>query len=150
MNPLHCTIILACLTLPAAAMAADCAARIESYDAMQYSTRSIAIPASCTSFRVTLAHTGKLPKTAMGHNIVITSAADAAAVGHDAIAAGVGNGYLEPGDTRVIAHSALIGGGETSQFDVPVAKLKPGANYVFFCSFPGHNASMKGTLQVTQ
>jgi azurin len=48
----------------------------------------------------------------------------------------------------VIATTKLLGGGESDSVTVDVAKLKAGDAYTFFCSFPGHSALMKGTLQL--
>ncbi|MPM90173.1 Azurin-2 [bioreactor metagenome] len=66
----------------------------------------------------------------------------------DGMAAGAGADYVKAGDARVLAHSKVIGGGETSKFDIDVAKLKAGTDYAFFCSFPGHSALMKGSLKL--
>jgi azurin len=33
---------------------------------------------------------------------------------------------------------------------VPVAKLKAGETYAYFCTFPGHAALMKGTLSLSK
>ena len=53
--------------------------------------------------------------------------------------------YIKPGDARVIAHSPLVGGGESTKVTFPVSKLGAGP-YSFFCSFPGHSTLMKGTI----
>lgn len=128
--------------------AADCAAVVQSNDAMQFNVKSIVVPASCKTFTITLQHVGKLPKTAMGHNLVLTKATDMAATAADGIAAGLSNDYLQPQDSRVIAHTAMIGGGESASVEVSVAKLTPETDYSYFCTFPGHNALMKGTLRL--
>lgn len=142
--------IATCATafVAAPALAADCTATVESNDAMQFNTKTLSVPASCKTFSVTLQHVGKLPKTAMGHNLVLTTPADASAVATDGIAAGVAHDYVKPQDARVIAYSKLIGGGESTQLVIPVAKLKAGSDYSYFCSFPGHNSIMKGTLKL--
>ena len=131
-----------------AATVANCATVVEGNDAMQYNVGSIAIPASCSTFRITLKHVGKLPVNVMGHDLVIARAADMAGVAADGITAGVAANYLKPGDTRVIAHTRLVGGGQSDTVSVPVAKLRSGGPYAFFCSFPGHSAMMKGTISV--
>lgn len=133
-----------------AVMASDCAVTVESNDAMQFNVKSLQVPSSCKSFDITLKHVGKLPKTAMGHNVVITKTADVAAVAKDGISAGVANDYLKTGDSRVLAHSKLIGGGESDTLTLDVGKLAAGENYSFFCSFPGHASMMKGTLKLSQ
>jgi len=130
------------------AWAAECSATIEANDAMQFNQHSISVPKTCKQFTVTLKHAGKLPKTAMGHNWVLASAGDETGINADGAKAGPDNDYIKPGDTRAIAHTKLIGGGETATATVPVSKLKGGESYAFFCSFPGHAALMKGTLSL--
>jgi azurin len=128
--------------------AADqCAATIEGNDAMQYNISTITVPKSCSEFTVTLKHTGKLPRAAMGHDWVLTTKADEKAVVADAAKAGLDNGYLKPGDKRVIAHTKLIGGGESDSVTFDTSALKHGP-FVYFCSFPGHESLMHGTLTV--
>src|SRR6218665_695508 len=105
------TLLTALLAMPA--LAATCNADIEGNDAMQFNKTSIAVPASCKQFTVKLKHAGKLPKTAMGHNWVLSKAADMQAVANDGMPAGPDKSYLKPGDARVIAHTKLIGGGES-------------------------------------
>ncbi len=131
-------------------LAAPCSAEIEGNDAMQFNKSSIAVPASCKQFTVTLKHTGKLPKAAMGHNWVLSRAADAQGVAADGIPAGPDKAYVKPGDPRVIAHTKVVGGGETDAVSFDVAKLKAGEAYAWFCSFPGHSSLMKGTLSVAR
>ena len=134
--------------LSAPAMAAGCETVVESNDAMQFNVKNIDMPKSCKKFSVTLKHVGKMPKTAMGHNIAVSKAADMQAAITDGMAAGAAADYVKAGDARVIAHSKVIGGGETTKFDIDVTKLKAGTDYAFFCSFPGHSALMKGTLKL--
>lgn len=131
-----------------AAVVANCATVIEGNDAMQYNVGSITIPASCAEFKITLNHPGKMPAAAMGHNVVITTMADMQAVAADGMGAGASADYVKPGDTRVIAHSKVIGGGESTSVSFATSKLKSGGPYEFFCSFPGHSAMMKGTIAV--
>jgi azurin len=131
-----------------AAVVANCATEIEGTDAMQFNVGSIVVPASCTEFKITLKHTGTMPVAAMGHNVVITKAADMQAVAAEGMGAGAAAAYVKAGDARVIAHTRLIGGGETTSVSFPVSKIKDGGPYEFFCSFPGHSALMKGTIAV--
>lgn len=131
-----------------AAVVTGCATEIEGTDAMQFNVGSITVPASCSKFSITLKHTGKLPVTAMGHNVVIAKAADMQAVATDGIAAGAAAAYVKPGDARVVAHSELVGGGQSTTVSFPVAGIQAGGPYEFFCSFPGHSAVMKGSIAV--
>ena len=131
-------------------LAATCDIEIEGNDAMQFNKTAIAVPASCKQFTVKLKHVGKLPKAAMGHNWVLSKAADAQGVAADGIGAGLDKAYVKPGDARVIAHSKVIGGGETDAVSFDVGKLKAGDSYAWFCSFPGHASLMKGTLALVK
>ncbi len=132
------------------ALAQQCETEIEGNDQMKFSKSSMEIPASCKEFKVTLKHVGKLPKAAMGHNWVLTKASDMQAVVGDAIKAGAQNDYLPKGDARVLAHTRMLGGGQSDTVTVDVSKLQAGADYMFFCSFPGHASVMKGTLKVAK
>ena len=132
------------------AMAADCAATIDSTDAMQFTTKSLEVPASCKEFKVTLKHIGQLPKTVMGHNFVLGKTADISGINADGMKAGADANYVKAGDARVIAASKLIGGGESTTVTIPVAKLKAGEDYTYFCSFPGHAGIMKGSLTLSK
>ncbi len=136
--------------LSAPAMAAGCEAVVESNDAMQFNVKSIDVPKSCKKFSVTLKHVGKMPKTAMGHNLVIAKTADMQGIANDGIPAGADKDYVKPADARVIAHTKLIGGGETASVTFAVNKLKAGDDYTFFCSFPGHSGIMKGALTLAK
>ena len=129
-----------------AATVANCATTIEGNDAMQYNVGSIAIPKSCSEFKITLNHTGKLPVAAMGHNVVVAAASDMPGIAADGIGAGAAADYIKAGDARVIAHSKLIGGGESTSVSFATSKLQGAGPYEFFCSFPGHSAMMKGSI----
>lgn len=140
----------ACVLAGPVLAAGPCEAEIDSTDAMQFTKATLAVPASCKQFKLTLKHVGKLPKAAMGHNWVLAKTADMAGVASDGIAAGLPNDYLKPGDARVIAATKVIGGGESASVSFDVAKLKAGEAYSYFCSFPGHSAIMKGQLTLAK
>jgi len=131
-----------------AAVVTDCATEIEGNDAMQYNVGSIAVPASCSEFRITLKHVGKLAVNVMGHNVVVSKLADLQGVAADGVSAGAAAGYVKAGDTRVVAKTDLIGGGQTTSVSFAVSRIKDGGPYEFFCSFPGHAALMRGTISV--
>ena len=62
--------------------------------------------------------------------------------------AGFANDYVKTGDTRVIAHTKVVGGGaDRPASSFPTSALKKGEAYSFFCTFPGHCALMKGTFK---
>lgn len=129
-------------------LAAECAVDVQATDQMTFDTKEIAVSKSCKTFTVNLKHSGSLPKASMGHNWVLSKTADAAAVAADGIGAGPDKGYLKEGDERVIAHTKMLGGGESDSVTFDVAKLTAGEAYQFFCSFPGHVALMKGDLKL--
>ncbi|HEY9573307.1 MAG TPA: azurin [Pusillimonas sp.] len=135
--------------MSASAMAAQCEATIESNDAMQFNTKEMTVDKTCKEFTVHLKHVGQLPKAAMGHNWVLTKEADKQGVATDGMAAGLDKDYVKAGDTRVIAHTAVIGGGESTSVKFDATKLAAGENYTFFCSFPGHWAIMTGSLKLS-
>ena len=138
------------LVASSSVFAADCTAEIEGNDAMQFNKTAMTIPLSCKDFTVKLKHPGKLPKAAMGHNWVMTKTADMGGVVTDGAAAGLPKDYVKAGDTRVIAHTKVIGGGESDSVTFSTKALKAGDPYMFFCSFPGHSALMKGTVTVSK
>ena len=139
-------VLLSAASLPV--LAAQCETTVEANDAMQFNTKEIVVDASCKQFTVHLKHTGKMAKAAMGHNWVLTKAADMQGAATDATTAGLANNYVKAGDTRVIAHTKVIGGGESDSVTFDTAKLAASEKYSFFCSFPGHWAIMKGTLKL--
>lgn len=142
--------LIGLFTLPFAFMAnanANCDISIEANDMMQFSTKSLAVPASCKEVSITLKHTGKLPAATMGHNIVITDSANVQAVATDGMSAGIAGNYVKAGDARVYAASKVIGGGNTTTLKFKTDKLKAGGDYAFFCSFPGHWAIMRGKFE---
>ncbi len=140
----------ACLSLLAAsagAYAAECKLEITGTDGMQYDKKELVIPADCTEVEVTLKHSGKLPANAMGHNVVVSKSADMSAIVGDGMGAGLASDYVKKDDARVIAHTKVVGGGQSTSVKFPTSKLKKGEAYSFFCTFPGHSSMMKGTLK---
>ena len=134
--------------------AADtCSIDIKGTDVMTFTDmagkplRTINVPARCNQFTITMFHIGKMPKTAMGHNVVITKTADIKNVVKDGMRYGISKDYLKPGDTRIVAASTMIGGGAKTSVRFPVAKIKNG-EYSFFCSFVGHDRKMRGKLEI--
>ncbi|MFT3750573.1 MAG: azurin [Agriterribacter sp.] len=96
--------------------------------------------------KITLHHAGKLAKEAMGHNLVILkSGTDIAAFAAKAVDAKATDYIPASESANIIAHTKLIGGGEsdTIEFTAPAA-----GTYPFICSFPGHYGFMKGEFIV--
>ena len=144
---------IACLSLlfaASGAFAADkvCKVDIAGNDQMQYDKKEISVAADCTQVEVTLTHTGKQTAQVMGHNWVLARTADVAGVANDGMGAGLPNDYIKKGDTRVIAHTKVVAGGQTATVSFATSALKKGESYSFFCSFPGHYAVMKGAFKI--
>lgn len=128
------------------AVVANCATTLEANDAMQYNANAIVVPASCAQFTINLKHVGTMPVAAMGHNVVVAKEADMAGIAADGSA--VTPDHVKAGDTRLIAQTKMIGGGESTSVTFDVAKVKDGGPFKFFCSFPGHLTLMQGSLEV--
>jgi azurin len=129
---------------PAAAADKVCKLEISGNDLMQFDKKELKAGADCTSIEVTLKHSGKLPAASMGHNWVLTNTADVNGVSNDGLGAGLAAQYVKAGDKRVIAHTKVIGGGQSDTVTFPTSALKKGGDYTFICTFPGHSALMKG------
>jgi azurin len=139
-------VMLAGLALAPAAQARVCAINLDSTDQMSFSSREIKVAADCSQVKLTLRHTGRLAATAMGHNWVLTKTADYQPVAMAGMRMTLADSYLPRKDPRVLAHTAVIGGGQSTSVTFSTAALRKGGDYTFFCSFPGHFAMMKGKL----
>ena len=128
------------------AQAANCEDTLTVGDSIKFDKSSISVPKSCKKFKINLVHNGKMSKTTMGHNVVITATSDVSMVGAKAASAGVKNNYVPKSD-KVIAASTLIGSGEKTSVEFDVSKISSGS-YSYLCSFPGHWAIMKGKLVI--
>jgi azurin len=140
-------LLLGALAAPAFAHADPCQLEISGNDQIQYDKQTLTVAASCTQLTLTLHHSGKLPRAVMGHNWVLVIAADFDAVANAAMGAGPANEYVTPGDKRVLAHTKVIGGGQTTSITFPTSILKVAGDYRYLCTFPGHNTLMRGTLK---
>ena len=118
---------------------------IEGNDAMQFNLKEVKVPAGST-VALTLNHTGKIAKAAMGHNIVILAAGTDVNKFAAAAMTAKNEDYVPSAQkASVIAATKLLGGGES---DTVVFKAPAAGSYDFICSFPGHYAVMKGKFIV--
>jgi azurin len=147
-NPIAAAALLAAVAVPGYAHADPCKLEISGNDQIQYDKQELSAPATCKEITVTLHHTGKLPRQAMGHNWVLVNAADLTAVANAGLSAGLAANYVAPGDKRVLAATRVLGGGESASVTFPAALLRKGGDYKYLCTFPGHNALMHGTFRV--
>ncbi len=117
-------------------------------DTMQFDIKSFNATAG-SEFKLTFRNTGKLPKIAMGHNLVILKkGVSAIKFGQKVLTAGgsATNALPESVMSDVLAHTQLLGPGEEEliTFKVPLEK----GSYQYVCTFPGHFAMMRGVMEV--
>jgi azurin len=130
--------------IPTHAQAKTCNLDLSSNDAMQFDKPELRVAADCTEVKLTLKHTGSMPADFMGHNWVLTKTADVEAVATAGGKLPASSDHVPKGDARVLAHTGVIGGGQSTSVSFSTKTLKKGGDYSFFCSFPGHWAMMKG------
>ena len=136
-----------CLGLASLSVHAACSVNLTGNDAMQLSSKQIVVPKTCSDFTIHYKNIGKLPKASMGHNVVVSKVSDMKGVLSDGIKAGLAQDYVKAGDSRVLAKTRLLGGGESASLTFKVAKLQ-GGPYGFVCTFPGHTGSMRGSIVI--
>lgn len=125
------------------ALANPCALTIQSTDQMTFVPTELSVPAHCKEVTLTLQHAGTLPATTMGHNWVLAETSKLRPLAIAGMNA-ADNAYVPKDDERVIAHTRVIGGGESDTITFSTEGLTPGGDYSYFCSFPGHWSVMKG------
>jgi azurin len=126
------------------AYADPCKITIESNDMMRFNAHEIAVPAQCSEIELTLRHTGQLSAKVMGHDWVLAKDSDMSGIVNAGLAAGAQRGYLPEHDSRIIAATKVVGGGESTTVKFSTAALNAGTQYAFFCTSPGHSALMRG------
>lgn len=128
-------------------MAADVTIEMTGNDQMQYDKKAITVTEG-DKVTIKLKHIGKLPKAAMGHNVVILKPGSAMPAFAMKCAPAAANDYI-PQDAEskalIVAHTKMIGGGEETEvtFTAPAA-----GEYPYLCTFPGHFGVMNGKMTV--
>lgn len=119
---------------------------ITANDAMQFSLKEITA-APGETLRIKFTNVGKMPAQAMSHNWVLLKPSTPAEVNAFGMKAQTkAPTYLPDDKSAVLAHTKLLGGGQsdTIEFKAPTAK----GEYPFLCTFPGHFTIMRGKLIV--
>ena len=116
-------------------------------DRMKYNLETFSVPAS-SLVRLNFSNVGKMPKAAMGHNVVFLEAGVDSGAFATAAAAARDSEYipLELVD-QILAYTKLLGPGQsdTIEFTAPAVS----GDYEFLCSFPAHLfAGMRGVMTV--
>ena len=118
--------------------------KITGNDLMQFNVKIIRVKEG-QKVTIALQHIGKMATNIMGHNVVILNqGTDISSFASEASAA-KDTDYIPNNGKDVIAHTKMIGGGETTSitFDAPAK-----GEYDFICSFPGHSGIMQGKFIV--
>jgi azurin len=136
-------VLVAAMGMAGVASAKTCELAIEGNDAMQFNKKELDAT-GCTEVKLTIKHTGKLPKAAMGHNWVLSATADKQKIVDGATKAGPAKDYAATG---AIAQTKLVGGGQSDTVTFKTDKMKKGGDYTFYCTFPGHVAMMTGKFK---
>lgn len=117
---------------------------LKATDQMTFDKKEITVPAGAT-VKLTLTHTGTLAVKVMGHNFVLLQK------GTDIPSFAIkamnfpDNAYVPKGSPKVIAHTKLVGGGNSTTIEFKAPSV---GTYPFICSFPGHYTNMKGLFIV--
>ena len=143
-----------CLLLALAssnAYADVCEIEVKVGDNMEFVPKTLSVSAAaCETVTINLKHTGQIARNAMGHNWVLTTTVDAKPTAQAGWDATLSNEYLKPNDSRVIANTKIIGGGESDSVSFTLSDLTVGGDYTFFCSFIGHFSMMKGKFTIVE
>jgi azurin len=127
---------------------ADHKITITGNDTMQFDVKEFTVKAGA-KVELTFKNIGKLPKLAMGHNLVILKeGVSPLKFGQKIMGMGASPTNPLPKESlvEVIAATKLLGPGESEKltFTAP----KQAGLYQFLCSFPGHYAIMRGVMVV--
>jgi azurin len=125
---------------------------IQADDKMRYDVNAFdASPGQKIS--VTIKNVGTTPKFSMGHNFVLLdrtiNTGNVQSSFLDKASTEASHDYVPPGTKEVLAHSKLLGPGEsdTVTFNAPYIS----GDYLYLCSFPGHySQGTKGLMTVKQ
>jgi azurin len=99
---------------------------------------------------ITLKNTGTTPKLSMGHNLVVLDRRvneQNVMKWLDGASTEASHDYVPPASKDVLAHTKLLGPGETDTITFNAPQI-PGS-YLYLCSFPGHyTQGTKGIMTV--
>ncbi len=114
-------------------------------DMMRFDKQNLKVKAG-QEVTLTLLHAGKMDMKIMGHNFVLLKqGVEITEFSIKAGAAGEDADWIPEGGKDVIAHTKMIGGGQSTAITFIAPKA---GTYDFICSFPGHLGTMKGKFIV--
>ena len=141
-------VFLSALAFAGTVSAKTCELEITANDQIRYNKSQLSVSSACDKVTLTLKHVGELTVEQMGHNWTLSKTEHWRDIAQKGQAAGPENGYLPADDEHILAHTDLIGGGETASITFDLSALDQGGDYTFFCSFPGHGALMNGKFVI--
>ena len=134
--------------ITASLLNADQKITITGNDTMQFDVKEFTVKAGA-KVELTFKNIGKLPKLAMGHNLVILKeGVSPLKFGQKIMGMGASPTNPLPKESleEVIAATKLLGPGESEKLTFTAPKQE--GLYQFLCSFPGHYAIMRGVMVV--
>lgn len=118
---------------------------VNSNDQMRFDVKEIKVRAG-QEVTLTLNHTGTSSVKMMGHNwVLLNKGVKLSEFGQKASFAGDNEYIPKDAGSDVIAHTKMLGGGESDTITFTAPEK---GEYEFLCSFPGHYGIMKGKLIV--
>ena len=137
----------AALALAPASLLAEKEIVVNCNDQMQFDKKAIEVKAG-EPIKLVVKNIGKLPKAAMGHNLVILKKDEEIAPFANKAMLARATDFI-PAEKefkdKILAHTKLLGPGETDTIKVT---FKEAGTYNYLCSFPGHFAIMQGKITV--
>ncbi len=120
---------------------------VEANDQMKFTVTEIEAAAG-SELTIVLKNVGKMPKMAMGHNLVVLKKDANPGAFSNVAAASAATEYIPAAmKDQVLAATKLLGPGEEDSITFTVPS-EPG-DYVYLCSFPAHFiVGMKGLITV--
>ena len=116
-------------------------------DRMKFNLEAFSVPAG-SLVKLNFRNVGKMPKAAMGHNVVFLKAGVDSGAFATAAAAARDSEYI-PAQLvdQILAYTKLLGPGENDTIEFTAPALY--GDYEFLCSFPAHLfAGMRGVMTV--
>jgi azurin len=124
------------------AFAKVCDFSVKATDDIVFDVTIIKVQKDCKKIKVHFKHGG----TVLKHNWVLVKKSELDRIRKDGEAAGEAANFLPKGNSGVIAQTKLIEPGIDATAEIDMAQIKKGTEYAYFCSFPGHGATMRGVL----
>ncbi len=147
MKSLVTSFFAAALALAPVSLLADQEVTVECNDQMQFNKKAIDAKAG-EAIKLTLKNVGKLPKIAMGHNLIILKKGEEVPAFAMKAMTAKDTDFVPADDAtkgKILAHTKLLGPGET---DTITVTFKEAGVYNYLCSFPGHFGLMQGKITV--